>query len=90
LNEGEDVGSLWLGPKLGGPPSAWYVFDILVHEAVRRRGVGREAMLLGEREVHAHGGTELGLNVFGHNPGARALYESLGYIATATQMRKPV
>jgi ribosomal protein S18 acetylase RimI-like enzyme len=86
----EDVGSLWLGPQLDGPRSTWYVFDIVVHETFRRRGFGRAAMLLAEQEVRKHGASELGLNVFGHNPNARTLYESLGYITTATQMRKPV
>ena len=30
----------------------------------------------------------LRLSVFGHNPGAEALYRSLAYRATATSMRK--
>jgi hypothetical protein len=28
------------------------------------------------------------LNVFGHNPGAEALYRSLGYVVTASSMGK--
>ena len=29
-------------------------------------------------EIREHGAAHLGLNVFGHNPTARSLYESLG------------
>ena len=32
----------------------------------------------------------LGLNVFGHNRAAIALYESAGYAVTAQQMAKPL
>jgi ribosomal protein S18 acetylase RimI-like enzyme len=45
-------------------------------------------MTLAEDEARARGATELGLNVFGHNPVAKHLYESMGYETTVTLMRR--
>ncbi len=45
-------------------------------------------MSLAEDEARVRGATELGLNVFGHNPIAMRLYESMGYTTTATIMRR--
>jgi hypothetical protein len=33
---------------------------------------------------------QMGLHVFAHNPGASALYESLGYVVTSLNMLKPL
>ena len=54
----------------------------------RGRGFGREAMLLAEDRVREHGGSTLGLNVFGFNAAGRALYESLAYETTSVRMLK--
>jgi len=83
----EVVGLLWLGPQ---SPGTWYVMDIEIREEFRGRGYGRATMLLAEDVARGHGATHLGLNVFGHNPNARALYESLGYETQAVRMRKPL
>jgi ribosomal protein S18 acetylase RimI-like enzyme len=83
----ETVGLLWLGPHL---PGTWYVMDIEIREKFRGRGYGRATMLLAEDVARGHGASHLGLNVFGHNPNARALYESLGYQTQAIRMRKPL
>jgi ribosomal protein S18 acetylase RimI-like enzyme len=86
--DGDDtVGLLWLGPV---SPGTWYVMDIEIREEFRRRGYGRATMLLAEEAARNHGATHLGLNVFGHNPNARALYESLGYETQNIRMRKPL
>ena len=81
----EIVGLLWLGPASAG---TWYVMDFEIRKEFRRRGYGRETMLLAERVALGHGASHLGLNVFGHKPNARALYESLGYETQAVRMRK--
>ena len=86
--DGGAVGYLWLGPQNPPAPGAWWIWDISIDEQHRRHGYGRQAMLLGEEEVGRRGGRVLGLNVFGFNTGARALYESLGYETTAVQMQK--
>jgi len=90
---GEDggtvVGVLWIGPFAEGS-DAWWVWDVEIDEQHRGAGHGRAAMQLAEEEAAGHGAATLGLNVFGYNTAARALYESLGYETTAVQMRKPV
>lgn len=86
--DGAGAGVLWIGPHESGTRDRWWVWDIIVDEAFRGRGIGRRTMQLAEVEARAHGGTELGLNVFGHNRVANGLYRSLGYAVTSTQMRK--
>ncbi|MET0694057.1 MAG: GNAT family N-acetyltransferase [Propionibacteriaceae bacterium] len=88
LSDDRPVGYLWLGPQSPPQSGFWWVWDIAIDPAHQRRGYGREALLLGEAEVAHRDGKILGLNVFGFNVGARALYESLGYETTAVQMRK--
>ena len=85
---GKCVGYLWVGPDTSEDPNAWWVWDISIDEDKRGHGYGRAAMLLGEDNARRHGALTLGLNVFGSNAAARALYESLGYSTTALQMRK--
>lgn len=84
----EPVGSLWLAvPGPDDPAMAW-VYDIEIEDAYRGRGYGRQAMLLAERESKARGMTSIGLNVHGQNRVAISLYDSLGYLVTAQQMKK--
>lgn len=86
----EPVGWLWLAvPGPDDPAMAW-VYDVVVDEAHRGRGYGRQAMLLAEREARARGMTSIGLNVHGQNSVAISLYDSLGYAVTAQQMKKPL
>ncbi|MDH6236780.1 GNAT family N-acetyltransferase [Cryobacterium sp. CG_9.6] len=87
LDDDAAVGYIWIGPQ-PGLTDAWWIFDIEIEPAFRRRGFGRQAMLLGEVEARRLGAASVGLNVFGYNANARALYESLGYVTTAVQMRK--
>ena len=68
--------------------NAFWVWEVVVDEQHRGRGLGRAAMLLAEEQARAAGAVELGLNVFGYNTVARALYESLAYETVSMQMRK--
>jgi ribosomal protein S18 acetylase RimI-like enzyme len=88
--DGEPVGWLWIGPRTPEVPQAYWVWDVVIDESQRGKGLGREAMLLAEQQALEAGATELGLNVFGDNTVARGLYESLGYATMAVQMRKPL
>jgi ribosomal protein S18 acetylase RimI-like enzyme len=88
-SSGTVVGYLWIAPEAEGS-DAWWVFDIGVDENHRGAGYGRAAMHLAEQTAAKHGGVTLGLNVFGYNTVARALYDSLGYETTAVQMRKTI
>lgn len=84
---GTEVGTLWLA-RHPQRPGAAFVYDIEIHEAARRRGYGRAAMLAAEDVVRAAGFGELGLSVFGFNESAKQLYDSLGYRVINTQMTK--
>lgn len=72
---GQRVGMLWLSTER---PTA-YVYDIQIDEAQRRKGFGAAAMQAGAGWVRERGFPAIGLNVFGYNSGARALYDALGY-----------
>ena len=84
-----DVGYIWIGLKRegGASPGAW-VYDIEVYADHRGKGYGRALLLAGEQATRDAGVKTLGLNVFGSNSVARALYESSGYTVMAQQMSK--
>jgi ribosomal protein S18 acetylase RimI-like enzyme len=83
------VGYLWIGPfEVGGDD--WWVFNVEIDEAFRRRGHARRALELGQAFAAEHGARSIGLNVFGFNEGAQRLYRSLGYDVTAMQMKLPL
>ena len=84
---GHRVGILWIGPSRDKRSGPW-INDIAIDEQHRGRGFGRELMLEAERMARAAGETSLGLNVFGGNAAAIALYTSLGYKVDAQQMSK--
>ena len=77
------VGVLWV--HVEGPKA--YIYDIEVREEQRRRGYGRELLDAGAVASVELGATTLGLNVFGPNDGARALYERAGYATTEQTYR---
>lgn len=86
---GAPVGVLWVGPHPHRRGAGW-VYEIEIDEGRRGEGLGRAAMLAAEGITRDAGWSALGLNVFGHNPRARALYDSLGYEVAATTMTKPL
>jgi ribosomal protein S18 acetylase RimI-like enzyme len=62
----------------------------MVHERFRRRGYASRILELVEDKARELGAGKVELHVFGHNLGARALYEKLGYTATSIVMAKPM
>jgi ribosomal protein S18 acetylase RimI-like enzyme len=72
-----EVATNWLCHR--HEPNASFVYAVESHEAFRGKGYGRAAMIVGEHASLAAGDTHIGLNVFGHNDGAIALYKRLGY-----------
>ncbi len=88
--DGQPVGTLWIGPESAADPLTYWVWDIVLDETHRGRGLGREAMLLAEEQARAAGATTLGLTVFAHNSVARHLYDELGYAPISTRMSKPL
>jgi len=87
-DDGAVVGYLWIGPDTSGDDGSWWIWDVLIEAEQRGRGLGRQAMLLGEDYARAQGAHTIGLNVFAFNGSARGLYESLGYEPTSMRMRK--
>lgn len=85
---GERVGMLWWAEADKGGRTEAYVYNITIAEEARRRGHARAALLELEGVARAHGVHQLGLHVFGHNHGARRLYESLGFEPTSLTLRK--
>jgi len=81
------VGVLWVAIPSWKRTMA-FIYDIIVFEPYRRRGYGRQAMLALEDKVRALGLDSIGLHVFGHNPGALALYQQVGYEITDINMVK--
>jgi ribosomal protein S18 acetylase RimI-like enzyme len=72
---GEPVGDLWLSTR----DTMAFVYNIEVRPEQRRRGYGATMMNAAAHRCLALGHPVLGLNVFAHNPAARALYDKLGY-----------
>ncbi|MEV4482841.1 GNAT family N-acetyltransferase [Micromonospora coxensis] len=89
-DDGGDVGLLWLHVAQRSDGLHAFVYDIEIREQARRRGYGRAVMRAAERFCRDRGVVSIGLNVFGHNTGARALYAQEGYQVTSVQMRKPL
>ena len=82
------VGMLWLHLRPSSEGLTAFGYDVAVREELRRSGYGRAIMLAAEAECRALGVVSVGLNVFGHNLGARALYEQMGFEVTGISMTK--
>lgn len=84
----EEVGMLWvrIQPSATGSHAFGYGFN--VREDLRRRGFGRAIMAAAEERFRELGVVSIGLHVFAHNPGARSLYEQMGFEVTGYNMRK--
>lgn len=87
-NGGDAVGMLWLHLKPTSEGLTAFGYDFSVREDLRRSGYGRAIMQAAEAECRALGVVSVGLNVFGHNLGAQALYEQMGFEVTGIQMAK--
>lgn len=82
------VGTLWIGVKEYAGKRSAYVYDIWISPEFRRRGHATRALEAAEEEARKLGLRGIGLHVFGHNAGALALYEALGYRVTNINMFK--
>ena len=86
--EAQDVGHLWWAEVEAGGQNGAYVYGVEVEEPARRRGVARAAFAELERVARARGLRFVSLHVFGHNHGARRLYDELGFEPTSLTLRK--
>lgn len=85
---GTVVGVLWFAVVVKNGLKSAFVYDVEVHRPHQRQGHGRAAFQALEGLVASLGLSSIALHVFGHNPGAQALYASLGYGVTGINMRK--
>lgn len=85
--DGTDVGLLWLGRSPDNARTG-FVYDVIIEETHRGKGLGRAAMLAAEEVLRADGCTRIALNVWGWNRRAIGLYDSLGYQFDSQQMSK--
>jgi RimJ/RimL family protein N-acetyltransferase len=85
-----EVGMVWVSPRDSGAGRALWIYDIIVHDRFRRRGYASRILHLVEDKARELGAGRVELHVFGHNQGAQALYEKLGYTPTSIVMAKPV
>ncbi len=88
--ETEPVGLIWVAILRKPLKTSAFIYDIIVHEPFRRRGYASEALNAVADQARELGADSLGLHVFGHNPGARTLYQKLGFIETDIIMKKPL
>jgi ribosomal protein S18 acetylase RimI-like enzyme len=85
---GEAVGSLWWSETGTAGAGEAYVYSVEIEQHARRRGFARAAFLELERVARERGLRQVSLHVFGHNQGARRLYEELGFEPTSITLRK--
>ena len=85
---GPTVGFIWFAVVEKNGLRSAFVYDVEVQPEFRRQGHARAAFKALEPLVRDLGLPSIGLHVFGHNPGAQALYSSLGYAVTGTNMLK--
>lgn len=90
---GEVVGNAWVGPdprQAADAATAAWLYDLHVFPPFRRRGYGSAILAAAEELTAREGWTSLGLNVFGDNEAAIALYRRNGYDVASMSLHKSV
>jgi ribosomal protein S18 acetylase RimI-like enzyme len=90
VDGGDEVGFLWLSLPGTVYPGMGWLSEIEVADGLRGRGYGSQMIEAGEAELIARGVRRAGLHVFGHNVGARRLYQRLGYRIMSQVRTRPV
>lgn len=85
--DGHVVGYVRLGTPTPLPSNAHvrYIRGLAVAEEARGKGVGRALLRAAVEDARAKGFRRITLRVLGHNTGARALYESEGFVVEGVQ-----
>lgn len=86
--DGARVGTLWVHVQPAEQRA--FIYDIEIDAAQRGKGYGEATMRALEEQLRPRGFTHIGLNVFGPNTVARALYDKIGYRLAATFMLKRI
>ena len=85
-----NYGMLWIFVRPEEKPAQKqaFIYDIEINSEHRGQGIGSKAMAALEETCRNQNIGSINLHVFGHNPGARKLYNRLGFEETNIQMRK--
>lgn len=86
----EQIGMLWFAAQERGGQRIAYVYDVAIDAQHQRKGHASRVFAALEVEVQKRGLSGIALHVFGHNTGAQALYQKLGYLPTNINMFKPL
>ena len=85
---GPTIGIIWFAVQEKHGSRSAFVYDVEIKPEWRRQGHAMRAFKALEPLVRALGLASIGLHVFGHNPGAQAMYAKLGYRVTGVNMAK--
>lgn len=85
---GVKVGMIWFAVNERMGRRTAFIYDFRVYEPFRRKGYGMQTLAALDERARTWGLEAIELHVFGHNPGAQALYEKAGYVVTGVQMAK--
>ena len=85
-----EVGTVWFALSDSGVGRSVWIYDIIINQAFRRRGFATRTLEFAEDRAGELGARSVELHVFGHNHGAQALYEKMGYGVTSITMAKPI
>lgn len=84
-----EIGYLWIAERTQGNKKFVWIFDIVIFETHRRKGYATATFTALEKFVKEElDGNRIELHVFGHNHGARTLYEKLGFEVINVVMAK--
>lgn len=75
-NDNEELGHIWYEKY---KENIAFICDFLILEKYRKKGYGRQTLLLVEEDAKEKGFNKIFLHVFKYNESAISLYESLGY-----------
>ena len=85
-----EVGTVWFALRDSGVGRSVWIYDIKIDESFRRKGYASRTLELVEDRAIKLGARSVELHVFGHNHGARALYEKMDYNETSITMAKKI
>jgi ribosomal protein S18 acetylase RimI-like enzyme len=87
---GRYVGGIWVAVQGPDWPGMAWIYHVWVEPSARGRRLSRRLIESAADAVRRRGAHSLGLNVFGDNTPAIAVYDALGFRVTAQQMSLPL
>jgi len=82
------IGLLWVEVKMDEPHHPAFIFDFILEEQFRGKGLGKKSLAALDEKLQQMGAESVGLHVFGYNTTAFELYKKMGYEVTNINMRK--